>query len=220
MITAVIPLRAGSKGIPGKNRMVVLGKPLYRWVLDEAVKSRVDNIVVATDDDIILEQMQVLSHGGPRRLIPFVRDPSNCTDEAPTEAVIRDVLDRSGLKPSVIVLLQATNIFTRAADIDAALSLLYDKYDSVVSVARLDRFQWTYNGPVNYDPQHRPRRQDGINPIYIENGAIYIVKRHIFEERNCRIGYKPRLYIMPWYSMWEVDNYIDIDIIKALRIGL
>ncbi len=39
---AIIPLRAGSKGIPFKNKKRIFGRPLYQWILGEAIKSRLD----------------------------------------------------------------------------------------------------------------------------------------------------------------------------------
>ena len=45
---AIIPLRAGSKGIPGKNKKRILGRPLYQWSLTEAIFSNLDEIYVFT----------------------------------------------------------------------------------------------------------------------------------------------------------------------------
>ena len=41
---AIIPLRAGSKGIPGKNKKKLLGRPLFSWILSEAIFSNLDEI--------------------------------------------------------------------------------------------------------------------------------------------------------------------------------
>ena len=49
-----IPLRKGSKGIPGKNKKKLLGRPLFCWVLGEAIASTLDAIYVYTDDDDII----------------------------------------------------------------------------------------------------------------------------------------------------------------------
>ena len=37
-----IPLRKGSKGIVGKNKRKMVGRPLYTWVLGEAIHSDLD----------------------------------------------------------------------------------------------------------------------------------------------------------------------------------
>ena len=49
-ITAVIPARKGSKVIPKKNIVELLGKPLIFWTIDKAIKSNCfDSIIVTTD---------------------------------------------------------------------------------------------------------------------------------------------------------------------------
>jgi N-acylneuraminate cytidylyltransferase len=55
-IVALIPARAGSKRIPGKNTKLLGGKPLIQWTLEAARESRVfSEIVVCTDDDAALD---------------------------------------------------------------------------------------------------------------------------------------------------------------------
>ena len=39
MFDAIIPLRSGSKGIPGKNIKLLNGKPLINWTIEAAKKS-------------------------------------------------------------------------------------------------------------------------------------------------------------------------------------
>ena len=50
----LIPLRKNSKGIPGKNKKKMLGRPLFSWVLSEAIFSNLDEIYVFTDDTEII----------------------------------------------------------------------------------------------------------------------------------------------------------------------
>ncbi len=54
----IIPLRAGSKGIPGKNKKKILGRPLFTWVLSEAIFSKLDEIYVFTDDESIIDYVE------------------------------------------------------------------------------------------------------------------------------------------------------------------
>ena len=49
-VLALIPARAGSKGLPGKNIRPLHGKPLLAWPIAAAKESRyVDKVVVSTD---------------------------------------------------------------------------------------------------------------------------------------------------------------------------
>lgn len=55
-ILAVIPARGGSKSIPGKNIVDVVGYPLIAWTIKQALTSGViDYIHVSTDDPMIAE---------------------------------------------------------------------------------------------------------------------------------------------------------------------
>ena len=49
-VIAIIPARAGSKGVIGKNIKNLKGKPLISYTIEEAKKSKlIDKLVVSTD---------------------------------------------------------------------------------------------------------------------------------------------------------------------------
>jgi N-acylneuraminate cytidylyltransferase len=51
-VLAVIPMRGGSKGLPGKNGISLCGKPLMYYTIADAKKSRyIDRLVAFTDDE-------------------------------------------------------------------------------------------------------------------------------------------------------------------------
>jgi 3-deoxy-manno-octulosonate cytidylyltransferase (CMP-KDO synthetase) len=51
---AVIPARFGSRRLPGKPLVPILGKPMLAWVVEAALAAeRVDRVFVATDDERI-----------------------------------------------------------------------------------------------------------------------------------------------------------------------
>jgi N-acylneuraminate cytidylyltransferase len=51
----IIPARGGSKGIPKKNLRTVNGISLVERALRSALKSKVDQVIVSTDDKEISE---------------------------------------------------------------------------------------------------------------------------------------------------------------------
>ena len=53
---AIIPARGGSKGIPGKNTLLVAGKPLLAWAIEHALRSsKIDSVWVTSDNPKILD---------------------------------------------------------------------------------------------------------------------------------------------------------------------
>ena len=86
-ILAVIPARAGSKGIPNKNIRIIGGHPLIYYSIKNALKSKmITDVIVSTDSPevkIIAEQM-----GAKIKW----RDASLCGDAVTLDAVVADAV--------------------------------------------------------------------------------------------------------------------------------
>ena len=81
---AIIPLRAGSKGIPGKNKKKLLGRPLFSWTLSEAIFSNLDEIYIFTDDKDIIEYVNK-NYTWTEKVKIMERSEESATDTASTE---------------------------------------------------------------------------------------------------------------------------------------
>ncbi|MDP6124219.1 MAG: 3-deoxy-manno-octulosonate cytidylyltransferase [Candidatus Latescibacteria bacterium] len=57
-VIGVIPARYGSSRLPGKPLAQVAGRPLIEWVWQNSQKSSVDDLVVATDDERIVDAVE------------------------------------------------------------------------------------------------------------------------------------------------------------------
>ena len=87
---AFIPVRGGSKSIPLKNIKLLCGKPLVLWNVEALEACRqVDEIVVATDSDVIAE---TVSCGNYRKTKVYRRLAQNATDTASTESVMLEYI--------------------------------------------------------------------------------------------------------------------------------
>lgn len=94
MTTVIIPIRKGSKGIPGKNRRRLNGLPLYSYALKAALEANlVDRVILATDDDELVRLLKKdkVTNG---KLILYRRDDKNAQDESSTESVLIEVIDQ------------------------------------------------------------------------------------------------------------------------------
>ena len=225
-VVALLPLRAGSKGVPGKNKGYFHGKPLFMWQLDALLDSEfIHHVYVATDDteiiDIINEEYRPMS-----KLHVYERSSQSARDDASTEEVLLEFIEHEQLDPgTILVLSQATNPFPAHYDYTAAvrdymLTLLIDPRASMVSVALSDRFYWDgdFDEPLNYDPMNRPRRQDveDTGKVLVENGAFYINTISQIQKHKCRINDHVRVYRMPTWTVYEIDTPEDWEICHVI----
>lgn len=216
--TALIPLRKGSKGIPGKNKKKIVGRPLFSWVLTEAIFSNLDEVYVFTDDQEIIDYVQKEYHW-TTKVKTMLRDTKNATDTASTESALVEFSEKINYDFDVLCLLQATSPLTLSNAIDAGLSkIVADSFDSAVSVVKTHRFIWNTDGTAqNYDVFNRPRRQD-FEGLLIENGAVYCTSKAAFLASKNRISGNVGLVEMPEETLHEIDSLTDWYLIENLLI--
>lgn len=211
---AIIPARKGSKSVPGKNRRVIAGRSLVGWTIGAALEAAtIDRVIVSTDDPAV--ESIALGMGAELHR----RSAESATDKAPTEVVLAEVLAEHGATD--FVLLQATSPLTTAADIDRGVRLFVDEgFDSVVSVAPQRRFLWSRGPggegtPVNYDPRSRPRRQE-MEPLLVENGAIYVSSAALLDREGSRLGGRIGVLEMSPETYFELDEPEDWEVVASL----
>ncbi len=212
-----IPLRKGSKGISNKNKRKMVGRPLFTWVLGEAIFSNLDEIIVYTDDKDIIDFIEKEYHWTDK-VKALMRSNESASDTASTESAMIEFCESIDYNFDAFCLLQATSPFTKKEDINACLSKLDGDVDSVLTVVNTHRFLWDKNGtPLNYNPQERPRRQN-FEGLLIENGAVYTVTKQALKKHKNRIGDITDVVKMPEDSLLEIDSESDWVAVESLLI--
>jgi CMP-N,N'-diacetyllegionaminic acid synthase len=220
---AIVPARAGSKGLPRKNVLPLSGKPLIAYTIEAARAARsIQKIVVSTESPEIAGISQ--QYGAD---VPFLRPDELATDETPTLPVLQHVLNQlvaiQCLAPEIIVLLQPTSPLRRAEDIDRAVALLERSgADSVVSIcaaehhpAWMRRLDGDKVLPFLENAPEYARRQD-MPPAYRLNGAIYVTRRRILIDENRILGEDTRGLLMDIESSVDIDTPLDFKIASVL----
>lgn len=213
---AIIPLRKGSKGILGKNKKKMVGRPLFTWVLTEAIFSNLDLIYVFTDDSEIIEYVEREYHW-TSKVKALLRNEENANDSASTESALLEFSKKIKHDYDILCLLQATSPLILAEDINKGLEKITNElFDSAVSVVNTHRFIWNANGvPLNYDVFNRPRRQD-FEGLLVENGAVYCTTKEAFLQSNNRMSGAIGLIQMSEETLMEIDSVSDWNIIENL----
>lgn len=213
-ILAVIPARGGSKGVPGKNKKLLHGKPLIQYSIDVALQSKyITEVVVTTDDEEIIVISKSLGAN-----VPFVRPKHLAEDTTPTLPVIQHVIsyfETEGKQFDAICLLQPTSPFRPKGFLDKALETFMEKQtDSLISVLEVPHEynpHWTFepnkNGTLDIATGEKniiPRRQE-LPKAYHRDGSIYITKTKIIQEENSLYGNSLA------YIVSDEKYYVNID---------
>ena len=214
-IYGLIPLRKGSTRIKNKNFLKVLNKPLYKYVTNEALKSKfINKLFISTDSNKVK-----MKH---KKLSVINRSKACSTRYASTEMVIEEFLKK--YKCDYLVLIQATNPFLKTQYIDKAIKKLISnnrKFDTLLSAVKNEHFIWKKNKndcifPKNYNFKKRTRSQDTKLDEYMENGAFYIFNTIGFMKNKNRLYGNKTYFEMPKETAFEVDTKEDLRIIKKL----
>lgn len=226
-VLAIVPARAGSKGLPGKNIKDLGGKPLLAWPIAAALQARhVDNVVLSTDSESYAEIGK--AYGAA---VPFLRPDHLATDKASSVDVVIHVLDylaERNDKYDYVMLLEPTSPLTEAADIDSAISFLVSAEGtatSVVGVSLLEThhpaFAVTRNGDGLIKPlsgrsfQSMPRRQD-LDPVYALDGSLYLSTVEAIYRERIFCHDKTVGMVFDKHKSLEVDDLVDFSCIEAI----
>jgi len=217
-ITAFIPARGGSKGIPGKNIKTFAGKPLIVHSIEYALNcSQIDEVVVSTNDDKIAK---IARKTGAR----IVKRPSELsTNKATTESAIHHFFNKFNKKPDIIVLLQPTSPYRPKGSLEKAITHFTENgFDSLLSITPTHRFYWRVKEDqtafAEYNYLNRPRRQDmKLDDIrYVENGSLYIFTRKHFDKTGNRLGGKIGYVEWPEEYSLEIDTPLDFNMVEKI----
>ncbi|MXQ06415.1 acylneuraminate cytidylyltransferase family protein [Alphaproteobacteria bacterium GH1-50] len=214
--TAIVPVRAGSKGLPGKNLRPLAGVPLWQRAVDQAVEAGAARVILSTD----IPELLSMEHTAPVTLHP--RPEALARDDTPMAPVIADAVEGQGITGPV-VLLQVTSPLRTVDDIRNAVAL-YGKGDSdlVMSVTEADRGVLKYgllsDGRFHAlsDPSHPFTNRQALPPVYRPNGAVYVFDAEWFLRNGGFATERTAAHVMPPERSHDIDTMEDLERIETL----
>jgi N-acylneuraminate cytidylyltransferase/CMP-N,N'-diacetyllegionaminic acid synthase len=226
-ILGLIPARGGSKGLPRKNVLPVLGKPLIAWTIEQGLASRyLDRLVVSTDDKEIAEISK--QYGGE---IPFLRPDHLAYDEVKSIDVILHALGILGKNVCTfdyVALLEPTSPLREASDIDVCVDRLipHRQGKSIVSVARLEGAHPDFNVTIDTETGFirngtggdgfKVLRRQELRDFYYFDGTIYLSEVQSLLERRTFYHELTLPYVVPKWKALEIDDGCDLICAESL----
>jgi CMP-N-acetylneuraminic acid synthetase len=222
-VVGLITARGGSKGIVGKNLRPVAGKPLLAWTVEAAMRAKQLSRVLLSTDDPEIARIGA-DHGAE---VPFFRPAELAQDTSSHLSVIHHALDwleANGGLPDYLCMLQPTSPLRTAADIDAAISLAFERdADAVIGIAPVAQHPFLArrlqpDGSITeFVPTELkyPRRQD-LPPAFALNGAIYINRCTSLRRDQTLLPPGALGYVMPPERSVDVDTELDLVLVEHL----
>lgn len=206
-VVALLPMKANSERVKGKNFRDFGGKPLFKWVLDTLLSvSEIDLIVINTDARNILTDYGLIDN---ERVLIRDRDEEICGDLVSMNLIIKD--DIKNIDSDMYLMTHTTNPFlSRHTVIEAIkkfkIAMKSEGADSLFTVNKVqDRFYDVNVQPINHDPANLIRTQD-LDPWYQENSNLYLFTKNSFLKTNARIGKKPMMLVTAPYESTDIDT--------------
>lgn len=224
-VLAIIPARGGSKGLPNKNILPLLGHPLIAYSIKAAQASKyITRVIVSTDSDSIAAA--ALEYGAE---VPFKRPDEFAQDLSTDLEVFQHALkwlkENEGYVPDYVIQLRPTSPVRPSTIIDECIDrmLRNPQADSlrIVTPSPITPYKmWTVKDeeqPMKPllsiegvdEPYNEPRQR--LPKVYWQIGTLDVIKPSVITEDSSMSG----KVIMP--HVVEHTFAVDIDDLAGFK---
>jgi len=210
---AIIPARYASTRLPGKPLLDICGKPMLQHVYEQATKSSMDRVIIATDDQRIFDQMREIGceicmtstehRSGTDRLAEVATKYQFDDDDI----VVNVQGDEPLIPPEVINQVAELLLLNQDAAVSTLSTAIEDEQTlqdpNVVKVVCNQQGEALYfsRAPI-------PWNRDSVNTEALFHGTY---QRHIGI-----YGY--RVSFLKQYSQWSACDLENIESLEQLRV--
>ncbi|MBK9222695.1 MAG: acylneuraminate cytidylyltransferase family protein [Saprospiraceae bacterium] len=183
-ILGIIPARAGSKRIPGKNLKNLAGKPLIQYSIEAALESKLLTDIVITSDSLEILNGAYFN-GQP---IYTILRPSEMAED--TSLAIEYVLhsldfmtEHYDKQYEYVVIIQPSSPFTKGFDIDQTIDLLLNSHaECAASVKEIEhdlhpsKFKLIQGNRLVslFEKEDGKMAAHQLEKVFVRNGSVYI----------------------------------------------
>lgn len=229
-VVALIPARAGSKRISGKNIRLLRGHPLLAYTAGPALASGAFvDVVVSTDDPEIARIAR--DYGAS---VPFLRPPAMATDFSPDIEWVTHALNelrRDGRRLDAFAILRPTSPLRSASSIATAVAELLsdpraDSLRAVEPVTQHPGKMWVLDEtrsrmtPLLDDggatpPWHSTPYQ-ALPPVFVQNASLEVAWCRTVDVHGSIAGTVVRPWLSPGHEGFDLNQEVDWLLLERL----
>lgn len=208
-ITAVIPVREGSRRIKNKNIKPFAGSSLLEIKINQLKMIKdITNIVVSSDSEIMLNIAKQNGVIAKKRPVEYCDEKTKSFNETVEYIAENEVEDEIMIwVPCVCPLVGATRI---QEGISLYKKIVEERlsYDSVVSTTLIKDYIFNENGPANFSIEHHVPSQMLPKWHIIKNG-FFIARTNDMIKWKFVYGLKPYLMELEKREVIDIDDEFD-----------
>lgn len=213
-VVGLIPARAGSQRVIGKNIRTLAGHPLIAYSIAAARQSGIfKRIIVSTDS---LETAEIAKKYGAE--VPFIRPVDLASSTSPDIDWIKHAFAELRENYEMFAILRPTSPFRSADTICRALRQLLQtpQADSIRAVELCKQHpgkMWIVEGPFmtplldqsHLDVAWHAGQYQALPKVYVQNSALEIAWSHVVTDWNCREGKNLAPFLTEGYEGFSID---------------
>lgn len=220
-VCAIIPARAGSKGVKNKNIRTLLGYPMIAYAIAASKMAKgVDRIIVSTDSE---EYAKIARYYGAET--PFLRPAEISGDQSTDiefmEHAINWLYENEGKVPEYFLHMRPTYPMREIAVIEEAIKRMKEDPNATslrsAHLASNTPYKWfnlredgyykSIRDDLTLDEANNPRQ--AFEDVYVPDGYVDVLRTSFIVENDLMHGDKMIGYVVP--------GGVDVDALKDLE---
>lgn len=205
-MTAVIPVKANSGRLPGKNIMPFGNTNLLVHKITQLKQvNGLTDIIVSSDSD---EMLAMARENG----VTAIKRPKKYADESVPFGMFLEYLSEV-LPNENIMWACATSPLVEPYLYEKAIELYFEKmeegYDSLITVLPCRSYYMDENGPINFKTGLEHKNSEYLKPIYHFTNGINICPRKKLKEWHYNYGPNPYRLLVNKREAADIDDLYD-----------
>lgn len=214
-ITAVIPVREGSRRLKNKNIRPFAGTSLLENKIMQLKKvKKIDEIIISSDSDIMLEIAEKYGVTPKRRPIEYCDEQSKTFNDVVEYVASQEVKSDIMIWAPCVCPLVSEEKFAEGISLFERIQDGKLSGDSVVTASLLKEYIFNETGPANFSVEHHVPSQKLPNWHCITNG-FFIAKRTDMIKWRFVYGPSPYLCEVNKFEAIDIDDEFDFQMAET-----
>lgn len=210
-LAGIVPAKGSSTRVPGKNRRLLGGVPLFLWAANNLARAMPrDRVYIDSDDP------QTLALASAQGFSTLRRPAELATNATDGNALM--LWAASQVRADIYVQNLPPMPFLRGATLHRAIDAVRGGAASALGVRREKVYRWDANGPT-YDLAQIPNSFD-LPETVMEGMGLYVMRAEALERTKVRAA-EPRVLIdLDPFEAIDIDHEIDLEFAQVIAAGL